>query len=401
MRPVEAIGMDPSSRRDLLRHGLVGGSLLAAGCLGRQSESWCETGRTRYDGDVPVSTTARWPMANRTARRTAFNPDTTVPDDVSVYWRYTGCSEVECGVAVADGRVFAGRARLDGRTGSPLGGDWTAYQWPAVVDDMLFIGSHTLEAYDATDGSERWTFTPDGESGAVSPPAVANGFVYISGNIDDPTVYAVDATTGDEAWRFTPRADCDSPLAVADDTAYAVDDGGTVYALAAETGEKRWEQSVAGSTRMGAPVAGGDGLYLPTFDGGVLALDPADGTERGHWRADADTGRDIAVAEGIVYVVGPEACHALATGDGTERWATDAVGGQTCSVGAESVVVGGDPDLVAISRSDGTERWRFETRSVLFGDYERRGITAAPALVDDVVYVATEASDVYALGPAE
>lgn len=339
-------------------------------------------------------------MANRTARRTAFNPDATVPDDVSMYWRYTACAEVESGVAVADGRVFAGRARLDGQTGQSLGGDWTSYQWPAVVDDTLFIGGHTLEAYDATDGSERWTFTPDGEAGAVSPPAVANGVVYITGNLDDRTVYGVDATTGDEVWRFTPQADCSTPLAVADDTAYAVDNAGTVYALTAETGEKRWEQSVADSTRVGAPVVGDDGLYLPTGDG-VVAFDPADGSDLWDWETDTDGGRDIAVAKGTVYVVGRESCRALATGDGTERWATDEVGGHTCSVGAESVVVGDDLDVVAISRNDGAERWRFETRSVLFGDYYRRGVSAVPALVDDIVYVATEASDVYALGPAE
>ena len=390
----------PSTRRDILRYGALGGSLLVAGCSSRQSESWCETGRTSYNADTSLSTGARWPMANRTARRTAFNPDATVPDDVSVDWRYTGCSEVESGVAVADGRVFAGEARLDGQTGTPLGGEWTAYQWPAVVDDTLYIGAHTLEAYDATDGSERWTFTPDGESGAVSPPAVANGLVYITGNLDDRTVYGVDATTGDEAWRFTPQAACGAPLAVTDETAYAVDAEGTVYALAAETGEKRWDQSVADSTRVGAPVVGDDGLYLPTGDG-VVALDPADGSDLWDWEADTDGGRDIAVAEGTVYVIDRESCRALATSDGTEQWATDAAGGHTCSVGAESVVVGGDLDVVAISRSDGTERWRFETRSVLFGDYDRRGVSAAPALVDDIVYIATEASDVYALGPAE
>ena len=393
--------MVPASRRDVLRHGVVGGTLLTVGCSSQQSGSACEAGRTRYAADAPVSAAARWPMANRTARRTAYNPEASVPDEVSVYWRYTGCSEVESGVAVANERVFAGRARLDGTDGTPLGGKWTAYQWPAVVDNTLVIGSHTLAAYDAIDGSELWTFDPDGESGGVSPPAVTDDFVYITGNLDDRTVYGVALATGEEAWRFTPAADCSARLAVADDTVYAVDNEGTVYALAAETGDKRWEQSPAGSTRLGAPVVADSGLYLPTVDGGIVALDPADGSDRWDWAASDDYGRDIAVAEETVYVIGPEACHALATADGTERWSTDSVGGQTCSVGSESVVVGGDPDLVAISRNDGAEQWRFETRAVLFSDYDRRGISAAPALVDDIVYVATEASDVYALGPAE
>jgi len=385
------------SRRDILRGGLAAGGVAAAGCLGLERETSCRDGRTVHEVDAPPVPDASWPMRKRDAGRTAFDPTASVPIEVSTHWRYTGCAEVECGATVANGSIYPGQVRIDATSGSQVWGEWSGYQQPAVVDGTLYVGSHDLEAYDADDGSELWTFDPVGGAGAVSPPVVQGDLVYVAGNIDDRTVYAVDAATGDEEWRFTPIADCDAPITVAGDTVYAVDDTGIVYALDAASGEKRWDVGLDQKAR-GPPAASGGTVYVATVGGSVYALAAADGSERWHWRAEDGDGRSISVTDETVIVVGPDDARALTTDDATERWSTGAVGGSVCSAASETVVVGDGRNVTAVSRDDGAVQWTFETRSVMFGDYSRSGVPVAPALVDGLVVVTTEASDLYVLG---
>lgn len=180
---------------------------------------------------------------------------------------------------------------------------------------------------------------------------------------------------------------------------YAVDEAGVCYSIAAASGEERWRRAIETDYVNGVPTVADGTVYLAIEDGTVVALDTADGRER--WRREtASPSSCIAVADDTVFVVGSEGCLALATDDGAKRWEIESATGTVCSVGANALVVGGSETLHALSRADGTTLWSFETRSVLFSDYTASGIPFAPALVDDVVVVATQASDIYALGAA-
>lgn len=393
--------MTSYSRREVLGAGFAVGSVTIAGCVGFGPGDGCQDGRTLHERDAPPVPDASWPMRQRDAGRTAFAPEASVPSEVSAYWRYTSCTAVDAGATIANGRVYPGRASIDAATGQHVWGGWSSYQQPAVVDGTLYVGSHELEAYDAADGSELWTFDPVGGAGAVSPPAVHDGLAYVTGNINDRRVYAVDTATGDEEWRFMPVADCDEPIAAGEDAVYAVDDVGLVYALDAATGEKRWEADL--DAAVNGPPAVDDGtVYAATADGFVFALGAADGAEQWRWQAARGAVRSIAVTDETVVVVSPDAVHAVAKPDARELWHTKSVGGSVCSVGPDTVVVGDGRGVTALSRDDdGAELWTFETRSVSFGDHDRAGVSIAPALVDDLVVVTTEASDVYVLGAPE
>mgnify|MGYP002125039227 CR=1 FL=1 len=402
--------MSPPSRRAVLRWGAALGTAGLSGCSsvfgednplrsdGPDYSYDCETGRTRYEGDAAVPSEATWPMLQYDAGHTSYNPDATIPEEVDLRWRYTACTEVDGIVTVANQHVYPGQLMVDAQTGAPTTGQWTGYQKPAIGNETLCVGGHDLHAYDTADMSHQWTFKPTGKFGGVSAPVVYDGLVYIAGNLDDPTLYAVDVTDGSERWQFTPSNEYNSPPAIADGYVYVVDEGGVLYKLAATTGEERWRRDTEVDTLSGVLTVADETVYLPGDDGTVVALDTADGQKRWRWHTD-NSRCFVAVADDTVFVTGNKGCVALREEDGTKRWETTSVTGAACSVAANALVVGGDEKLHALSRDDGTGLWSFKTRSVLFYDYTASGISTAPALVDDVVLAATQASDLYALGP--
>ncbi|MFB6160656.1 MAG: PQQ-binding-like beta-propeller repeat protein [Haloferacaceae archaeon] len=402
--------MSPT-RRDLLRRTTVG-SLALGGCLGfGGGGTECTEGRTVHERDAALRPDAAWPMFGYDAANTGANPDATGPvDGVTTRWRYSACAEADSGVAVADGRACAGGLVVDGRTGERAGGEWQAHQrTPAVGGGRLYVGTHDLVARDAATGAVQWTFETAADAGAISAPTVVDGTVYVAGVLRDSTLYAVDAASGEERWRVgTAGTPGPGAPAVADGRAYVVDESGAVTAVATADGSERWQVTPDPGGWAVAPVVA-DGRVYVAGDGVVLALDAADGTER--WRRDVGHGvrPPVAVAGGTVYAAGRDGRVTALDGDeGTERWGADVDGvglaSPTVAGGSDTVYVGAggeggeDGALYALDGDDGAVHWRFDTRSVLFGDYTRAGLATGPAVVDDLLYVATAPGDLYALG---
>jgi eukaryotic-like serine/threonine-protein kinase len=166
----------------------------------------------------------------------------------------------------------------------------------------------------------------------------------------------------------------------------------------------RWQVKV-GQRVEAAPVAGGEGVYLATDDGSVVALDAAAGAVRWRFAAGGSPTGPLTVADGVVYVAtlaDTETLHAIDAGSGEERWQQSiavgllsaavvadgtvyAVGGTiqggallawqaatgdrlwslplhgavayTVGVAAGTAFVGADKTVVAVDTTDGTERW--------------------------------------------
>lgn len=393
----------PPTRRRVLRSGLSVGLAAIAGCVsGFGSQTECSDGRTLHESDVSLPTTAAWPTYQYDAGNSGYNPEATGPEgDASVAWRYSACTEADSGVVVSDGRAFAGGLIVDGRTGTLDGGHWTGHtSTPAVDDDTVFVGTSDLEARDSTTGSVRWTFRTDADAGALPPPTVADGTVYVPGAIDDPTIYAVRAADGSERWRFRTNSDVRAPVAVADGLAFAFDESFTLFALDASTGDELWTRSFDRGDSGVAPVVVDGRLYVGSADGAVRALDAESGATI--WQQDGIDGA-VAGGAGTVFVAGRDVIAALDAADGGVRWRKSpsmdpgppAVADDTVYVGDTSVR--GQNAVVALDGTTGDERWRVETREVLFGDYTRAGVNHGPAVADGVVYVATAPGDLYAI----
>jgi outer membrane protein assembly factor BamB len=203
-------------------------------------------------------------------------------------------------------------------------------------------------------------------------PLVADETVVAVGVRDDgiePTrVHAVEKATGETVW--TADLGRLTGTAVDDDHVYVgLHEGSqaTVVAFDLASGDRVWERRV--DSRASATALDDGTLYVA--NGGLTALDAADGTVRWHRDRLAGT-RFVVVAapedqltatDGVVYYGGSGGVVAVDGTDGTERWTWGAEDWRTTNARphrfGESVYVGGedDPSLVRLG-VDGTERWR-------------------------------------------
>jgi outer membrane protein assembly factor BamB len=139
-------------------------------------------------------------------------------------------------------------------------------------------------------------------------PAVADGKVYVGGNLNQ--FYAIDAESGTEVWNFAlPAGARTSSPAVVDGTIYfgvsipEVDEG-RFYALDAATGQEQWQFARGMSESSPAVV---DNVVFLESPSGLHALDAGTGAEL--WRVGVDSydyairPTDIVVADGRVFTV--------------------------------------------------------------------------------------------------
>ena len=77
------------------------------------------------------------------------------------------------------------------------------YTSPAVVNGVVFVGSHDHNVYalNAATGSKIWSYKTN--DSVESSPTVANGVVYVGSN--DYNVYALNAETGSQNMELQDR----------------------------------------------------------------------------------------------------------------------------------------------------------------------------------------------------
>lgn len=401
--------MVPTTRRQVLRHGLGCGVVGLTGCVSGPADG----GRATYVSDVDLPRAAAWPTYRYDTANTGHNPDARGPTgEVEIAWRYRAHTEAESGAVVSDGRVYAGSLIVDGQTGRRNGGNWSGhYSTPTVYEGTLYVGSHDLEARDATTGSHQWTFETDGDAGALPATTVADGTVYVPGGINDPTLYAIDAETGAERWRFETGADIGVPAAVVEGVVYIVDRRNTVYAIDSSTGEVRWRTTRGVEVFRSAPVMSDGRLYFGAIANEeylVLALGIDQGQQVWGQQLDIEVSSPVTVADGTVFATGRDgAVAALDAASGQHEWTRSLVEGAFTELGVPAVADGvvyvgveysNEPaPLFALDETTGEQLWRIETRAVSFGDYTVAGVSQGPAVVDDLVYVATPGGDLYAI----
>lgn len=190
---------------------------------------------------------------------------------------------------------------------------------PAADDERLYVPRvGSVEARRAGSGSLDWRTSLDGD--LHTAPALGCGSVFVA---TTAATYRLRASDGSVAW----KRDADngfaldaSPIA-ADETLFTTGSGTGLVAFAPD-GDTRWEATFDAAV---SGLAVSDAVYvaLDAHDGdgngGVVALDPADGTRR--WRYDSgkpDCG-PVVGARGV-YVVGAYGRLSALDADGEVRW---------------------------------------------------------------------------------
>jgi outer membrane protein assembly factor BamB len=212
-------------------------------------------------------------------------------------WTFTTGNAIESSPAVVNGVVYIGSDdrkvyALNASTGAKLWsfttGDAVGYSSPAVANGAVYIGSRDGHFYalNATTGAYQWSWAINTQGASA---AVANGVVYITEG--DGTLYALNGTTGAKLWSDAIGNFVNSPPAVANGVVYVSSD--KLYALNAGTGARLWTFPIGGS----APVVANGVVY---FSGGSLyALNASTGAQL--WTFPFG-GSLLAVADGMLFV---------------------------------------------------------------------------------------------------
>lgn len=340
------------------------------------------------------------------AANTGVHADDGPTGEVTTYWRrtpgrYDNSQPAVVGAAVY---VFFGGSlvALERGSGEPR---WTAEVGhdsgtaPAVHDGTVYATvwnggpdvDRGLAAVDAASGEVRWRGVTDLD--LTTAPTVTGDGVFAGGGYRTLTVSAFDHD-GTERWRRELGEYASTP-AVDDGTVYY--GAGEVVALDAATGDVRWRHSTDGGTTVPPTVAGGV-LFVGSEDGTLYALDAGDGSER--WTVDVGrTVRRSPAVTGERVVVPTDDGVVAYDHEGGERWRAPQLASVTApAVAGDTVYVGYGRTLYALAVEDGSRRWTFETRERTYTDVILAGIRGSPAVAGGVVFVATQAGDVYALG---
>ncbi len=275
------------------------------------------------------------------------------------------------------------------------------YASPAVSDGTVFIPSYdgNLYAIDEYSGQTRWTYTT--ALPIYSSPAVSNGIVYVASR--DGQVYAINEQTGVLVWRTSnvynnPSNPITSSLLVANGRVFfgswcygsLCNPAGHFEAIDASTGTVLWINATSAAV-ISSPSADNGWVFVGEDDGTVLAVNATNGHRI--WVTSAGA----TVRNGVVYFgTGRGNLYAVNATTGIQIWGpTLSAGAVTSSpalaLGAKMLLVGSNDHYVyALNMTNGSRLWRYPTGGP---------VSSSPAIADGRVFIGSQDSGVYALGP--
>lgn len=319
-------------------------------------------------GDPPLDPGGAWPAYRFDGGNTGANPDGEGVREGESYWRLDAggaatvaggrlynvydrgrgaavltvrdpatatararASLVEYGVngppVVAAGRAFVTTfdevIAVDAATGEEL---WRGPKMdgilarPTVHDGCVLVTTGRFEDSPAhlrsfdVDGTPRWRYDYAGNSKGT--PAVDGSRAFV---VSDAGLHAVDVTSGDQVFRRSDVASPDGTPVVRDGVVYVVDspdERPRLVAVDATNGTTRWTASVEPGGRNVPPVATDDAVYV-RGDGGLLALDPADGSVVA---STSRLARPAGLVGGVLYAAADGTLFAFDAADLTHLW---------------------------------------------------------------------------------
>jgi outer membrane protein assembly factor BamB len=277
----------------------------------------------------------------------------------SVLWSYAAAGAVYASPTVSGSVVYFGSEgtgtfyALNKTTGAliwskALGCD--VYSSATVVNGVVYTACYggTVFALNASTGSTVWSYTVAGAI-ITGSPTVVNGVVYFGAS--NFSAYALNAATGALFWKYVTAAEIENTPAVANGVVYIGSDDGYIYALETSPsggGALLWSFYTGGSVDH-SPAVANDTVYVDSEEGTLFALDAHTGIMK--WQLPTgNSGRSIAVANGVVY---------LTNGD----------------------------SLIAVDATSGSILASADTGLTYLG---------SPAISDGVVYLAAQGGNIYA-----
>ncbi|MGC4107841.1 MAG: PQQ-binding-like beta-propeller repeat protein [Thermomicrobiales bacterium] len=373
---------------------------------------------TRHDGNQQIATppvatptvnaSPDVPMYRGNAARTGVFPGPALVGSPVELWQVQIGDSLTSTPALANGVLYIGAGgkgilAIDSQTGDTL---WSypanapVPSSPAVADGIVYAVQEDglLLVLDAKTGTERWTM-PGIRPGAN--PLVDGGVVYMEG--DSGAFYALDATTGSAIWTATMTEPVWKSATIADGRIYVGTHDGVVHTLNADNGDEIWTYTLdhpESGVTINTVAAGHGRVYIGTNNpastttfGQTIALDATTGKHI--WSIDAgpDSGfGPPVVGASLVYASGNDGVlSALDPATGETRWTYD-VGDRFDAAPAlvdDTLYIGSaDGRLIALDAKSGTETWTMSLDG---------GIKTGPTVSGGVAYVGTIFGNLYAI----
>jgi outer membrane protein assembly factor BamB len=276
-----------------------------------------------------------WQTYQGNAAHTGFVPLRLDPANFAVRWTSAipGAPTLNP-VAAADGHVFVSSSdrnlrALDARTG--------AIQWafssgihavspPAYADGSVYMQNNSngvsyLWSLDAATGVMRFQSSFDNLPGTYYAPTPYDGGVHIGGGGYGGT-YRFDGVTGSELWfaslsqydQFTPAVDDAFVYAYAGPQLFVIDRATGAHSFSISDPSFYWN----GYSMYLAPVLGGQDNVLAIQGSRLLSFDLAQRTIG--WQLSPGFHGQPAVSRGVIYALNGGALHARSEADGALLW---------------------------------------------------------------------------------
>lgn len=266
-----------------------------------------------------------------------------------------------------------------------------------VDADKLYVptGDGALVALSVADGSQKWSYRANEELG--SRPVVANGMVYVTSFAD--SIYALDAETG--AWKWQYRRDVAAEFTIRGVAAPTVDfdkvfvgfSDGTAMALDASDGTVKWTRTLSTARQFpdvdAEPQVDGQGhVIFASYTGGIFALDEESGQNA--WVNATPGVTELLLDEQHLYAGGAGMLRAIDLKDGQQAWKLPLPEGYAGAptLLAKYLIVPTTRALVFVDKDSGEPRRVFDPG---------RGVSAAPAVSRNALYVVSNYGYLYAL----
>ncbi|MCL6269014.1 outer membrane protein assembly factor BamB [Sansalvadorimonas sp. 2012CJ34-2] len=272
-------------------------------------------------------------------------------------------------------------------------------------EGLVLVGTRDgyVVALNATDGTQVWEAPVTSE--VLAAPQAADGIVVVQ--TIDSKVAGLDAKTGEPVWLqeilqpvLTLRGT--STPAVEKGVVFAGFASGEARAYNVRTGSMLWDSRVAvpkGTSELermvdvdSTPMVAEDAVYMVSYQGNVVALDPASG--RLQWVREASSYQGLTEGFGNIYMSDADSVlSAVDQRTGSVVWSQKELEHRSLSgpAAVNNYVVAGDFEgyLHVVSQVDG--------RIVGRGKVDSSGVRSSPLVVGDTIYVYTNKGNLAAL----
>jgi outer membrane protein assembly factor BamB len=226
-------------------------------------------------------------------------------------------------------------------------------------------------------------------------PAVSEGVVYVG--TDAGTLLALDLRTGDDVWTFAADAPVTRSPAVGGGRVFFGSEDARLHAVDASTGRSAWTHDTAGGL-IGTPAIGHGLVYIvnlnePTSQ--VIALDVDTGEEAWRFAPDDALGlRPVVLGPDTLYAADRGgSLYALDPLSGASRWTWS----QQSEIGAAPALV---DNLLYVVTRDRAFALDITSRQEAWSVDLEANAEYGPVVADGVVYAGTDGGIVHAIGSA-